>query len=119
MSKRATMATVRRLALALPGVEEGTSYGTPAFKVRGKLFARLHQSGEAIVVRVDDDEREMLMKTDPETYYMTDHYIGYPWMLVRLAKVRTDDLCDRLEQSWRRSASKRLIAELDSRGRSL
>ena len=74
--------TVRQLALALPGVAEGTSYGTPAFKVRGKLLARLHQDGEALVLRVDFEEREMLMMEQPETFYITDHYLNYPWILV-------------------------------------
>jgi len=83
-----TFETVRQLALALPGVEEGTSYGTPAWKVKGKLFARQHQDGESLVISVDFDQREMLMAEQPETFYITDHYLNYPWMLVRLAKVR-------------------------------
>ena len=80
-----TWDTVRQLALALPEVEEGTSYGTPAFRVRGKLFTRLHDSGESIVLRIDPDERTMRMKVDPESYYITDHYLNYPYMLVRLS----------------------------------
>jgi hypothetical protein len=54
--------TVRQRALALPGVEEGTSYGTPAFKVRGKLFVRLHQSGDSLVVRIDENERAQSLR---------------------------------------------------------
>lgn len=60
-----TWDTVRELALALPGVEEGTSYGTPAFKVRCKLFVRLHQSGDSVVVRIDKDTRAMRMAEQP------------------------------------------------------
>jgi hypothetical protein len=105
--------TVRQLALALPGVEEGTSYGTPAFKVRGKLFVRLHQDGVSLVVGIDEDERAMRMRTDPETYYITDHYVGYPWMLVRLSSVTTEDLGELLEGAWRRRAPARLIAAYD------
>jgi hypothetical protein len=51
--KPVTWDTVRQLALALPGVEEGTSYGTPAFKVKGKLLARFHQDGESMVVKIE------------------------------------------------------------------
>ena len=50
-----TFETVRQLALALTGLDEGTSYGTPAWKVKGKLFARQHQDGESLVISVDFD----------------------------------------------------------------
>ena len=78
--------TVCELARELPGAEESTSYGTPAFKVKGKLFARFHQDGESLVVSVDFDEREEMMQADPEKFYITDHYRNYPWILVRLSK---------------------------------
>jgi hypothetical protein len=108
-----TFETVRQIAREFPEAEEGTSYGTPAFKVRGKLFVRLHQSGESIVVRIADDERVMRMQADPETFYITDHYVGYPMMLVRLATARPDDLRDLLEESWRSVAPPRLVAAYD------
>jgi hypothetical protein len=109
-TKSVTFETVRQIAQTLPGAEEGTSYGTPAFKVKGKLFARFHQDGEALVVRVDFDEREEMMSADPEKFYITDHYLNYPWMLVRLSKVRPDQLRDLLIASWRRAAPKQLVA---------
>jgi hypothetical protein len=103
---------VRQLALTLPGVEEGTSYGTPAWKVKGKLFARQHQDGESLVIATDFADREALMEEDPESFYITDHYLNYPWVLVRLAKVRADQLPDLLRQAWRRAAPGRLVATL-------
>ena len=109
-----TVATVRRLSLALPGVQEGTSYGTPAWKVRGKLFARLHQNGEDLVVKVDFDERDFLMKADPKVFHITDHYTNYEMVLVRLDTVTAPQLRERIEISWRRSAPKRLLAELEA-----
>jgi hypothetical protein len=109
-SSSVTYETARQIALALPGAEEGTSYGTPACKVVGKLFARLHQDGESLVIKVDFEEREQLMEAEPEKFYITDHYLNYPWMLVRLSKVRRDQLSDLLLQSWRRVAPKRLVA---------
>jgi hypothetical protein len=105
-----TWETVRQLALALPGAEEGTSYGTPAYKVGGKLFARLHQDDVSLVIKVDFEEREILMEADPETFYITDHYLDYPWMLVRLSTVRLDQLRDLLRQSWRLAAPRKLLA---------
>jgi hypothetical protein len=107
-----TLETVRRLALSLPEAEEGTSYGTLAFKVRGKMFVRLHQVGDSLVVRIDQGERAMRVKADPETFYITDHYLNYPLMLVRFACADADDLVDLLRESWRRSAPDRLLAAL-------
>jgi hypothetical protein len=108
-----TFEQVRLIALALPKVEDGTSYGTPAFKIRGKLIARLHQDSESLVVKIDPGERAMRMKADPETFYITDHYLNYPWVLVRISSVDPDDLRDLLEDAWRSSAPKRLVSEYD------
>jgi len=65
---RVTLATVRRLALGFPGVEEGLSYGTPGFRVRGKFLARLREDGNTLVVKCGDDERDFRMKADPKTF---------------------------------------------------
>ena len=102
--------TVCELARELPGAEESTSYGTPAFKVKGKLFARFHQDGESLVVSVDFDEREEMMQADPEKFYITDHYRNYHWILVRLSKARPDELRDLLLGSWRRAAPKQMAS---------
>jgi hypothetical protein len=106
----ATWETVRQIALALPGVEESTSYRTPAFKVKGKLFVRAHQDGESLVIKVEFEEREILLAADSETFYITDHYLNYPWILVRLANVRQDQLSDLLKQAWRLAAPRLLVA---------
>ncbi len=105
-----TFDDVRQIALALPGVEEGTSYGTPAFKVKGKFLSRLKEDGETLVVRIDMDEREVLMAANPEAFYITDHYRGYPAMLVRMAAVDAEELRELLEGAWRLVAPKRLVA---------
>jgi hypothetical protein len=102
LSKGVTFDTVRDIAETLPDAEESTSYGTPAFKVKGKLFARFHQGGEALVVSVDFEQREEMMKTSPEKFYITDHYLNYPWVLVRMSSVTPDELRDLLIGSWRR-----------------
>jgi hypothetical protein len=105
---RAPFDVVRRLGFALPGVEEGTSYGTPALRVRGKLLARLREDGETLVVRTDAVERDVLMQLDPGTYFITDHYREYPWVLVRLSTVPRGQLADLLRRAWRRVAPARL-----------
>jgi len=101
--------TVRQLALTLPGVEEGTSYGTPALKLKGKLLVRFHQDGESLVVPIDFTDRKALIAEQPETFYLTDHYLSHPWVLVRLSTVRVDQLPDLLRQAWRRVAPKSLV----------
>jgi hypothetical protein len=91
-SRRVTWTTVRELALGLPGVEESTSYRTPAMKVRGKLIARLKEDGETIVVPMPIADREVRIAADPDVFFVTEHYVPYPYVLVRLAKVTRTDL---------------------------
>ncbi len=105
---RITPEQVSAVACALPGVVEGPSYGTPGFRVGKQLFARLHQDGESLVIWMDPAERAMRMRANPETFYITDHYLNYPWMLVRLSRVSLDDLRELLEDAWRNRAPRRL-----------
>src|ERR1051325_1810181 len=96
---RTTFQAARRFALALPGVEEGFSYGTQAFRVKGRFLARLREDGETLVVKCGFDERDFRMQADPDTFFSTDHYRGYPTVLVRLATVGAAGLHDPLEQA--------------------
>ena len=105
--------SARRIALSLPGTEESTSYGTPAFRVRGKLFARLHQDGESLVVRMELDERDVLVKSDPSCFFVTDHYRAEPWVLVRLRAAKKHQLVEVIQHAWRLRAPKRLVASFD------
>jgi hypothetical protein len=114
--KAATIETVQALMGALPGVEEGSSFGTPGFRVRGKFLARLREDGETLVVKLGFGERAMLMEAEPETFYITDHYRDYPAVLVRLANVDPGMLHHLLEQAWRQAAPKRLVAAYDKTG---
>ena len=61
------MEAVRRIALSLDNVTEGTSYGTPAFFVKRALFARLRPDLDSLVVRVDFERREAMMAAHPDT----------------------------------------------------
>jgi hypothetical protein len=101
---RGTWNSVLRLGLALPNVEESTSYGTPALKVKGKLFIRLHDDLDKIVVKMPFDRREELMAGDPATYFITDHYREYPWILVSLDKVHPDALPDLVQGAYREAS---------------
>ena len=71
---------------SLPEVEEGTWYRTPCLKVRKKSFCRMKEDGETLVVRVVDlEDKEALLRGDPDVYFTTPHYDGYAYVLVRLA----------------------------------
>jgi hypothetical protein len=87
---------VRKIGLSFPGVQESTSWGQPALKIGGKMFACMasHRSAEpgSLVVLIDFPRREELLAEAPHLYYLTDHYVGYPSVLVRLAKIRLDAL---------------------------
>jgi hypothetical protein len=92
---------VRQLGLALPDTEEGTSYGTPALKVKGKLFVRLREEGDVVVLKMPFELREGLLADDPATYFITDHYREYPYVLVRLARVTEPALRELLQIAHR------------------
>jgi hypothetical protein len=102
-----TFAAVRKIALSLDHVEEGMSYGTPGFRVGGVLFLRFHQDGKSLVVRTDFEQREELLAADPAAYYITDHYLNYEWILVRVARVNTDTLRDLLRWAHKSAASEK------------
>lgn len=101
-----------RNAAALPGVVQGSSYRTPALFIRKKLLARLKEDGETAAVRVDLADRDVLLHVDPNAFFLTDHYVGYPWILVRLGRVPRALLMELLQQAWQRAASKRLLMSL-------
>jgi hypothetical protein len=100
-----TLDTVVQLGRELPGVEVATSWGAPALKVRGKMFAcgATHKSAEpnSLVVRMDFDQRDQLIADDPATYYLKEHYENYACVLVRLARVHPEALRDLLQTGWR------------------
>lgn len=104
---------MRHAAQGLPATEEGASYGTPALRVRGKVFARIWEDGGTLVVKVDLDSQDSMLRLQPEVFYLTDHYRGYPVILVRLAKIRATQLRELLADSWRFVAPKSLVAKLD------
>jgi hypothetical protein len=101
----------RAIALSLPQAEEGSHYGTPAFRVRGRLFARLREDG-TMAVRVDRGYRDVLVNAGPDRFFVTPHYQDYPWMLVRLEAVGPQELDDLLADAWAEVAPKRLAATL-------
>ncbi|MFG3596265.1 MmcQ/YjbR family DNA-binding protein [Bradyrhizobium sp. RDI18] len=109
-----TFDDVRKIALAWPEVEDGTSYGTPALKVRKKMLVRLKEDGDSLVMPgVPRDQREMLVESQPKVFYFTDHYRDYPMVLICLSKARRAIVEPLLRRHWRALASKRAVKEFD------
>src|SRR5262249_4263401 len=82
------------------------------FRVKGKMLARLKEDGESIALKCAD--RDPLLEAEPEAFYITNHYLNYPFVLVRLAKVRRDKLRELIECAWRMEAPSRLIKLFES-----
>lgn len=102
---------IRKTALALPAVTEKLCFDTPAFYVADKLFARLKEDGETLVLH--STEREKWMEKDPETFFITEHYRNYKYVLVALGNIQPDLLQTLLTDAWKNRASVKLRKELD------
>jgi hypothetical protein len=99
----------------LPEVEEGTWFRTPCLRVRKKSFCRMKEDGETLVVRVVDlEDKDALLRSDPEVFFTTPHYDGYAYVLVRLERVDLAQLVELIEDAWRLSAPKRVLAAYDA-----
>jgi hypothetical protein len=108
--------TVESVGRTLPDVEVTTTWGKPTLKVGGKMFVCIasHKSAEpnTLVVMMDFADRDALIEDDPDTYYLKDHYLNYPCVLVRLSRVRADALRDLVTGAYRFMTAKK-----KSRGR--
>jgi hypothetical protein len=106
---------VCELALAFPAVELVTSYGTPGIKAKGKIMARLRAEAEGgLALKCDFVDRQMLMQAAPEAFYVTDHYLDWPMVLINLAEVRRDALPDLVERAWLMTVPAKLVAAYDA-----
>ena len=111
----ATWEDVVAIGTRLPGVEVGTSFRTPALRVRGKGMCRMRSNPEALVLRVGDiGEREALLQGQPDVFFTTPHYDGWPYLLVRLEAVDPVELEELLEEAWRVFAAKRVVAKWEA-----
>jgi hypothetical protein len=103
--KRSGFDAVIAIGRTLPDVEVTTTWGAPTLKVRGKMFAcvAINKSAEpnSLVVRMDMAQRDLLIEEDPATYYLTDHYVDYPCVLVRLSRVSPESLRDLIRGAHR------------------
>jgi len=128
----ATWEDVRRLALALPETSEKSSHGqTMAWQVKDKTFAwerPLRKSdlealgdsaptGPILGARVPDEgAKEALIADDPDVYFTTPHFDGYPAILVRLDHIDLEELEELLVEGWLCKAPKKLAATYRAAG---
>jgi hypothetical protein len=110
----ATETDVREIALGLPETEERPSYGTPGFRVKDRLFARIREHGVLLVWCADEAEKDFLIRAEPEKFFTIPHYDGYARVLVRLGAVERDELAELLTDAWRARAPRRLAASLET-----
>ena len=103
--------TIREVASRFPEVEESLE-GRRAWRVRGKLFAweARERDGGGLAVRVDRDEKQLLLDANPDAYFSSPHYDGYPGVQIRLERIERGELFERLEDAWLIQAPKRLAA---------
>ena len=110
MAKAGKFKLVEKIGRTLPDVEVTTTWGKPALQVRGRMFVCIasHKSAEpnTLVVMMDFARRDALVEDDPKTYYLKEHYVGYPCVLVRLARVQPDALRDLVVSAHRYMSAK-------------
>jgi hypothetical protein len=109
----ATESDVRAIALSLPATEERSSYGTPGFRVKDRLFARIREEDVLVLWCADEGEKDFLIRAEPEKFFTIPHYDGHASVLVRLSAVDRDELTELLTEAWRVRAPKRLADSLD------
>jgi len=119
--RRIDFDAVRKLAREIGEVEESTIHGAPSLKARGKLLTciPIHKSAEpgSLAVRIDFDHRAELIAAAPDVYYLTDHYLDYPTVLVRMSRIRPDALKDLLRMAWSLATAKSSARQQTSRSR--
>jgi hypothetical protein len=110
----ASIAHVRRICLSLPGTTEEPYERLPGFRVKDKLFARIRQKPDALVVFTPSvKHKEELIAAEPKTYFQTPHYEGHPAVLVRLPAIGVAELKQLLVQAWTLRAPDRLVLEAE------
>lgn len=103
--------TVREIALSFPDAEE-SGEDRVAYRVRGKLFAwaARERDGGGLGIRVDREEKRFILDANPDVYFSSPHYDGWPGVQIRLENIEADELRERLEDAWLIQAPKRLAA---------
>lgn len=100
-----TLDAIVRFTLDLPEVVESTAYGQPALKRRDKLIFALRKDLETLALVCGFDHRAALMTAHPDTYFITDHYLNWPSVVVRLANADLKILRGAVKAAWERAGA--------------
>jgi hypothetical protein len=105
--------TVRRFALSMPEAEERETWGTPTFRVRGKIFLMFSEGGRETWVKSTHDEQRALIAMDEETFFFPPYVGPSGWVGVRVSGVDRDEMRELVIEAWRMTAPKRLVKAFD------
>jgi len=105
---------IRMIALSLPATTERPSYGSPGFRVKDKLFARIRPEGDLMVYVADEGEKLGMVESEPDKFFTTPHYDGYASVLVRYSGIDVDELAELLTEAWRLRAPAKLLEAFDA-----
>ena len=106
---------LRHLFLALPEVRESTHHGTMSFVVGKRFLGRIRDEDTVFALRQAIEDRDLLIEFEGDVFFTTDHYRGYPYVLIRLAATDPERLVALIERAWRDAAPKRVVAAFDRR----
>lgn len=109
-------AKLKQIFLAFPEVREGITHGTLSFYLGKTFFGRMQEDGTTFALKMDLDDRDMLIAMEPEIFFTNDHFRGYAYVLVRLPAIDAERLTPLVEKSWRQTAAKRLVQAFNATG---
>lgn len=98
---------VTSFAAGLPGAERSTHYGGPAIKANGHAFIAPGREDDSFCLMIDRDMVDMLKETDPDTYWQTPHYEGWPAVLVRYRSNDPDRVLAMIERAHEQAVAKK------------
>lgn len=106
--KISTFDIICKPLLKLKGIEKSTSYNTPTLKLKGKLLVRLREDNATIAIAVGLEDRDKLLRDQPEVFFLTDHYDNYPYVLARLSLLHPDELLELIKPQWQRMTNAKI-----------
>lgn len=106
---------VRQISLGFPEAAEKLTWEVhPTFRVRDKIFAILSEDGTSVRLKAEKEAQAALVGSDPETFFMPSHVARFGWVGVHLGHVDPGELRELLEDAWRLTAPKRVVAAYDA-----
>jgi hypothetical protein len=104
---------VRRVALSFPEAVEKETWGHPTFRVRDKMFAAMDEAGTSMSVKAAREAQAALVGSEPETFFVPSYVGQHGWVGVRLERVDPEEMGELIEDAWRATAPRRVVAAYD------